>query len=346
MAFADLIKYNNSSILEAFLNDANRFLLQNRDILNLAPLQLYSSAIVFAPATSIIRNKFKEHIPSWLHRLPKVQKAWNAMLQTLEGHSGSVESIAFSPDGKLLASGSFDKTIKLWDIATGDVQQNLEGHLNMIESIAFSPDGKLLASDSYDETVKLWDTTTDDVQQTLEGHSKPIQSIAFSPDGMLLASDSTDKTIKLWNIVTGDVQTLEGHSGSIESIVFSPDGKLLASGSLNKTIKLWDTATGNLQQIMNVDGIIEKLWFHMDKPYPVTNIGLIRIQQSQTDVLPQSHQSSQVFLKDNWIIWNGENIIWLPSEYRETYSDYRDNVLALGCASGLVTFFEIDFPGS
>ncbi len=263
MAFADLIKSNNSSILGAFLYDANRFLLKNRDILNLAPLQLYSSAIVFAPATSIIRNRFKEHIPSWLHRPPKVQQAWNAALQTLEGHSGSVQSIAFSPDGKLLASGSDDKTIKLWDTATGDVQ------------------------------------------------------------------------------------TLEGHSGSIQSIAFSPDGKLLASGSGDETIKLWNIATGNLQQSIDVDGIIRKLWFHTGKPYLVTNIGLIRIQQSQTDVLPpQSHQSSQVFLKDSWIIWNEENIIWLPPEYRPRSSDYRDKVLALCCVSGLVTFFEIDFPRS
>ena len=96
---------------------------------------------------------------------------------------------------------------------------------------------------------------------------------------------------------------------------------------------------------MNVDRIIEKLWFHTDKPYLVTNIGLISIQQSQTDVLPpQFHQRTQVSVKGNWIIWNEENIIWLPPDYRDNCVDYRDKVLALGCTSGLVAFFDIDFP--
>ena len=115
----NLIKPNNSSIVGDFLNDAGRFILMNVQIFDTAPLQLYSSAIVFAPETSIVRNKFKTHIPSWLIRLPLVPEAWNVTLKTLRGHSDSVYSVAFSFDGKQLALEFSNDTIKLWDAASG-----------------------------------------------------------------------------------------------------------------------------------------------------------------------------------------------------------------------------------
>ena len=182
------------------MNDAKRFLAKNREILNIAPLQLYSSAIVFAPETSIIRNRFKEHVPSWLRKLPTVEKAWGAVLLVLEGHSGFISSVAFSSDSKLLASGSDDKTIKLWDIATGDCQHTMKDHSDIVWSVAFSlTDDNLLASGSSDSTIKLWNTITVDLQQTLKGHSRAVGSVAFSPDSdsKLLASGSYDNTIKL-----------------------------------------------------------------------------------------------------------------------------------------------------
>jgi WD40 repeat protein len=139
-------------------------------IADTAPLQLYSSALVFTPKNSIIRKTFYAEVPSEIPHWSMSEESWGAESQTLRGHSDRVQSVAVSPDGRLLASGSYDNTIKLWDLNTGKLRQTLEGHSNLIQSVAFSPDGRLLASGSRDKTIKLWDPTTGELWQTLEGH--------------------------------------------------------------------------------------------------------------------------------------------------------------------------------
>jgi dipeptidyl aminopeptidase/acylaminoacyl peptidase len=145
-----------------------------------------------------------------------------------------------------MASGSFLKTVKLWEVATGKQRAALQGHDNIVYPVAFSPDGKTLASGSVDRTVKLWDVATGKERASLLGHADIVYSVAFSPDGKTLASGSWDRTVKLWDVATGKERaSLHGHTGQVHSVAFSPDGKTLALGSSDKTVRLWDIPASN-----------------------------------------------------------------------------------------------------
>jgi WD40 repeat protein len=159
------------------------------------------------------------------------------------GHSSLVTAVAFSPDGKTLATGSLDETIKLWDTATGSEFRTFRAGL--VIAVAFSVDGKTLASGGGDKSVTLWEVSTGAKLRTFAGHSSHVFSVAFSPDGKTLASCGADGTVKRWDISTGaELQTLAGHTTSVSSVAFSLDGKILAGGNDNHTIQLWDTSTG------------------------------------------------------------------------------------------------------
>ncbi|MCA2775178.1 MAG: hypothetical protein IM474_07770 [Microcystis sp. M135S2] len=164
---------------------------------------------------------------------------------TLEGHNSNVNSVSFSSVGKTLATGSDDKTIKLWNVQTGQEIRTLTGHNGIVNSVSFSSDGKTLATGSDDKTIKLWNVQTGKEIRTLSGHNRGVTSVSFSSDGKTLATGGWDNTVKLWNVETRkEIRTLSGHNGIVFSVSFSSDGKTLATGSDDNTIKLWNVETG------------------------------------------------------------------------------------------------------
>lgn len=164
---------------------------------------------------------------------------------TLSGHTNSVISASFSPDGKKLATASADKSARIWDATTGQVLVTLQDHQSEVNTAVFSPDGTLIVTSSDDHTAIVWDTTSGKRLLTLRGHSDAVSSAVFSPDGKRIATASLDKTVKLWDAATGTEQlTMRGHKGGIRSIAFSPEGSRVGTASLDGTAKVYDTDTG------------------------------------------------------------------------------------------------------
>ncbi|KAL7906758.1 WD40-repeat-containing domain protein [Trichoderma velutinum] len=229
--------------LHSFLQDAHRFVLYHRRTIEIAPLQTYSSALIFSPINSLIRKTFHLDIPSWIEKKPIVRDNWSPCLQTLEGHTDWVNSVAVSADHKHIASGSNDNTIKIWDAATGVCIQTLKGHTDSVTSVVFLAHSEQLASGSGDKTIKIWNTTTGSCDKTLKGHTGSIWSVAVLANNRIVSA-SDDKTINIWDIVTSAcVRTLEDHYDDITSVTILANAHI-ATGSSHGIIKIWDSSTG------------------------------------------------------------------------------------------------------
>ena len=174
-------------------------------------------------------------------------------LRSFRGHNGVIMAVSFSPDGKLIASASFDQTIKIWQASNGKLLRTLTGHQERLWSLRFSPDGKTLASSSYDSTVKLWNVADGTLKKTIYGHKKTeVRSVDFSPDGKILASSDSLGWIKLWKAEDGTlIKSIPAHRTKsrkwwVTAIKFNHDGKIIASTSTDRTVKLWDVGNGSL----------------------------------------------------------------------------------------------------
>ena len=226
---------------ESFRSDADRLLKAIEPILASAGASVAASGPAqVMPVATDPSDKITPQRPQYVLRLA----------HTLTGHNGGVFDVAFSPDGRLLASCTW-REVRLWDPATGEHRRLLTGQTGLIEGVAFSPDGRLLASCGVEPAVWLWDPATGKRPRTLTGHSSLVKGVAFSPDGRLLASCGYDKTVRLWDPATGEHQrTLTGHTDGVYGVAFSPDGRLLASCGSDKTVRLWDPATGKHQRTL------------------------------------------------------------------------------------------------
>ncbi|MBD3886362.1 NACHT domain-containing protein [Phormidium tenue FACHB-886] len=180
--------------------------------------------------------------------------------------------------GLILASGSDDRLVRLWDIDTGECLTALVGHTSMVFTVSFSPDGMLLASGSDDRLIKLWDVCSGAGLKTLKGHTGVVWSVQFSPNGQILASGSHDKTVRLWDVDSGECLKTLDHTSEVWSIAFSPDGHVLASSSTDGSIQLWQVETGDCVRMMR-----------SPKPYEGMNIagttGLTAAQKATLQAL-------------------------------------------------------------
>src|ERR1039457_4153402 len=180
----------------------------------------------------------------WLRPLyPALHPPGTPLLRTLEGHSGSVSDVALTPNGKWAVSASEDRTLKVWDLATGRALRTLEGRSNRVSGVAVTPDGKRAVSASWDGTLKVWDLETGRALRTLEGHSKAVLGVAVTPDGKRAVSASEDDTLKVWDLATGRaVSTLQG--GRVSAVAVTPDGEQAVAASSDKTLTVWHLETG------------------------------------------------------------------------------------------------------
>jgi WD40 repeat protein len=270
-----------------FLQDAHRFLLYNKRAIEIAPLQIYSSALLLSPIKSLIRNAFLHDIPPWITSRPSNEDEWSPCLQTLEGHQDPVTSL-IRLDADQIASASVDETIKIWDVNTGTCVKTF-GHIEGLYAFTSLTNGRIasgsdkgiikiwdlatgectstmaddgsvvkamtrltserMATGSIDGVIKIWDLNENTCVQRLAGHTGSILALHSLMDNQLI-SGSSDCTVKIWDLSAGEcTRTLEGHIHSVLSVAVSTDGQI-ASASSDRTVKIWDATTGTCIQTL------------------------------------------------------------------------------------------------
>ncbi|KKZ67068.1 hypothetical protein EMCG_07239 [[Emmonsia] crescens] len=273
--------------LETFVYDAERFVLTNMSIVERAPLQLYSSALIFSPTVSIIRDKFWAHLPSWVDHVPAVENIWSAFLQVLE-HPDCVTAIAFL-NGRLVTSTLFDPVVRVWnpstgalvwkfefdtwwllaafspentiasvyyigtlirirDISTGALKRVIYTHYK-VSVLSFSLDGKILAAGCVNGSIEIWNPSSGSRKMVLHGHTEFIRAISFSPGSGFLASAADDWTVRVWDISSGSSVQVLKHQYCPSAVAFSPDSKYIASGTMGGCIRIWDSSTRELLSV-------------------------------------------------------------------------------------------------
>jgi WD40 repeat protein len=242
-----------------------------------------------------------------------------------------VRSVAFSPDGSHVVSGSEDRTVRIWNVVTGECEAELKGHSECVKSVAFSPDGSHVVSGSFDRTMRIWNVVTGECEAELPAKGQRVNSVDFSPDGSHVASGSGDRTVRIWNVVTGECEAeLKGHSGHVNSVVFSPDGSYVVSGSLDRTVRIWNIATGAssilADRALLQDGIYvyhRPEGFYISPPLSTTT---------------ETPSVAAIYLSSSWFVHAESGLqCWLPPQYRNIQTTASHNTLfCIGLETGLI----------
>ncbi len=294
-----------------------------------------SSVAVSPTASNIYAASEDGKINIWRNNADGRQE----LIRTFKASKNTISQIKYSPNGKLIASSGWDKTIKLWNAESGKLINTLKGHKDGVNSIAFSPDNQTLISGSEDKTIKIWNIINKPkLIKTLTGHTDSIKAVSISPDGKIIASGGYDNTIKLWSIAGELLQTIDAHKLAITSLAFTPDGKTLASGSWDNTVKLWSIddvgkSSKLLHTLRHQDGVIT-ISFNTDGTVLASGSGdrniklwntatgeLIKILRGHT-----SQINSLAFSSDDRSIISGEEqqgLFWWNLDL--------DNLLTQGC---------------
>ena len=244
---SNLMQNADSTVVER-IQDFCRFIITFHTPISLSTPHTYISTGPFLPSQSPLSSTFSK----WFTKTIKMQKGklllWPAPPLQWIGHSRTVSSLSCSPNGHHIVTGSYDKTLRIWDIETGATVGNpLLGHTGELKGVAYSPDGRYIVSASDDMTIRIWDAETGAQLGTpLEGHTGYVSSVAYSPNGQHIISGSEDETIRIWDAGTGVAigTPLIGHTGPVLSLAYSPNGQHIISGSEDRTIRIWDAGTG------------------------------------------------------------------------------------------------------
>ncbi|VUC27847.1 unnamed protein product [Clonostachys rosea] len=347
-----LVDPNEGIEIMEFLHDAHRFILRFYAIGDQAPLQFYSSALLFAPQRSVIKTTFQRHI-TWIKQKPITEYDWDPCLQTLESYDASVDIVAFSRDDRSVTSGSAYFPVNIWDTTTGELRHTYDGD-RMVESMTFSGDGQLAAFDDGLKVTVL-EVATGTVQRTFDNeHTADVETIAFSADDTSMVFGSDDSTVQIWDLATGTLRrSLEAHTGEVTSVACAHNGKLIASGDVDGKVNLWDASTGELQRTLEgrSSNVCEVIFSPDSKllASKSTN-GSIEVLDVESGTLHAPHlgmkgswRPSMAFSSDGkFLAWGEGKAVVIRSvesgEIHQTFQGHSDNVkhVAYSTSGGLL----------
>ncbi|EDR01074.1 uncharacterized protein LACBIDRAFT_395470 [Laccaria bicolor S238N-H82] len=308
--------------LSDFAKDANRFVMEFFELIACAAPHIYISALPFAPKNSRISRHFLKLFAKTLTVKMGQMENWSEKcILRLAGHDDYVTSVAFSPDGIHIVSGSDDKTVRVWDAQTGQsVMDPLKGHSSLVTSVAFSPDGRHIVSGSNDDTVRVWDAQTgQSIMDPLKGHDHIVTSVAFSPDGRHIVSGSNDETVRVWDAQTGQsvMDPLKGHDHDVTSVAFSPDGRHIVSGSNDETVRVWDAQTGQsvMDPLKGHDHDVTSVAFSPDGRHIVSGSAdkTVRVWDAQTVAFSPDGRHIVSGSNDKTVrVWDAQTVAFSP----------------------------------